>query len=76
MSKPDLEIPDLETLGRMQRQFGGFPWREAELQELVDPQRGMITGFGDLLRDLERIRRRPLPPLPATVAAAPERKDG
>lgn len=59
--------PDFETLARMQRDFGGHPWGEAELRELVEPRRGIITGFEELLRDLEAIRRRPLPPLPATV---------
>lgn len=68
MSKPDYEI-----LARMQRDFGGHPWGESELRELVDPQRGIITGFGDLLRDLESIRERALPPLPATVVPSPAR---
>ncbi|MEX0922492.1 MAG: hypothetical protein WDZ84_06935 [Rhodovibrionaceae bacterium] len=68
--------PDFETLERMQRDFGGHPWCEAELRELVEPERGMITGFGDLLRDLEAIRKRGLPPLPATVQTASDRKDG
>ena len=80
---PDLEThvqetPDQETLARMQRDFGGHPWGEAELAELTDPQRGIITGFADLLRDLKAIRERPLPALPATVLTAPEdsRDDG
>jgi hypothetical protein len=70
--------PDYETLARMQRDFGGYPWGEAELSELVDPQRGIITGFEELLRDLEAIRARPLPPLPATVILSknPEHGDG
>lgn len=70
--------PDYETLARMQRDFDGHPWSEAELRELVDPRRGIITGFDDLLRDLEAIRGRDLPPLPATVlhAGPPLDEDG
>ncbi len=75
---PDREGPDLETLARMQRDFGGHSWGEAELAELTNPQRGIITGFAELLRDLKAIRARPLPALPATVLTAPEdtRGDG
>lgn len=68
--------PDTETLARMQRDFGGHPWGAAELEELVEPRRGIITGFEALLRDLEAIRQRDLPPLPATVVLSKIPEDG
>jgi hypothetical protein len=32
-------------------------WSDAEIKELVYPQLGIITGFQDLLNELEELRR-------------------
>ena len=38
-------------------QFGCYAWDDAEISELVDPQIGIITGFQELLDQLERLSR-------------------
>ena len=52
------------TLSQLCRELAAHPWREAELCELVDPKLGIITGFQELLEDLERLRRSDLGSLP------------
>ena len=44
------------TLIGMRDQLGGYAWRDAEISELVDPQLGIITGFQELLDQLEVLR--------------------
>ena len=44
------------TLIGMRDQLGGYAWEDAEISELVDPQFGIITGFQDLLDELEELR--------------------
>ena len=55
---------DKETLLRMRDQLGGYPWKDDELDELVDPKLGIITGFQDLLDQLEKLRRIDLEAIP------------
>ena len=37
-------------------QLGGHAWTDAEISELVSPKLGIITGFQDLLEQLEELR--------------------
>jgi len=54
-----------QTLIGMRDQLGGYTWKDAEIAELVDPKLGIITGFQDLLDQLEELRKvdlRAVPP--------------
>ncbi len=55
---------DKETLLRMRDQLGGYPWKDDELDELVDPKLGIITGFQTLLDQLETLRKIDLDAIP------------
>ena len=55
---------DKETLVRMRDQLGGYAWHDSELEELVNPRLGIITGFQELLRQLEDLRRMDLGAIP------------
>jgi hypothetical protein len=48
---------DKRTLLGIRDQFGSYAWDDAEIEELVDPRLGIITGFQDLLEQLEYLRR-------------------
>lgn len=52
------------TLSQLCEQLAAHPWDTAELDELVDPKLGIITGLEDLLRELEQLRRSDLGTLP------------
>ena len=52
------------TLLQICGQMAAHPWGEAELDELVEPRLGIITGFQDLLDELELLRRVDLGDLP------------
>ena len=54
----------LETLAGMRDQLGGYSWNDGELDELVDPKHGIITGFQDLLNQLELLREIDLEAIP------------
>jgi len=45
------------TLDGICTQMASHDWSDAEINELVDPQLGIITGFQDLLDELEMLRR-------------------
>lgn len=53
-----------QTLLGMRDQLGGYAWNDAEISELVDPKLGIITGFQDLLDQLEVLRRIDLESIP------------
>lgn len=53
-----------ETLVRMRDQLGGYTWQDTELEELVNPRLGIITGFQELLEQLEDLRRIDLEAIP------------
>ena len=53
-----------ETLVRMRDQLGGYAWDDSELEELVNPRLGIITGFRELLEQLEDLRRIDLDAIP------------
>lgn len=54
----------LDTLKSIRDQLASFQWRERELNELVDPKLGIITGFQNLLSQLESLRQVDLGAIP------------
>lgn len=46
-----------DTLTGICTQMASHDWTDAEINELIDPQLGIITGFQDLLDELEVLRR-------------------
>jgi len=55
---------DRKTLLGIRDQLGSYAWDDAEIDELVDPRLGIITGFRDLLEQLESLRKIDLGTLP------------
>ncbi len=53
-----------QTLLGIRDQFGSYAWDDAEISELVDPQLGIITGFQELLDQLELLRKVDLDSIP------------
>ncbi len=53
-----------QTLTGMRDQLGCYAWQDAEISELVDPRLGIITGFQDLLDQLEILRKIDLQAIP------------
>jgi hypothetical protein len=45
------------TLIGIRDQLGSYAWEDPEIEELVDPKLGIITGFQELLDDLECLRK-------------------
>jgi len=45
-----------DTLLGMRDQLASYAWKDEEISELVDPKLGIITGFQDLLDQLEELR--------------------
>ena len=54
----------IETLTGIRDQLASYTWEDAELSELVDPKLGIITGFQDLLDQLEVLRKVDLGDIP------------
>jgi hypothetical protein len=52
------------TLSAMRDQLASFGWSDAELDELVEPKLGIITGLQALLDDLEELRQLDLGSIP------------
>jgi hypothetical protein len=48
---------DKQTLMGIRDQLGSYAWDDAEISELVDPKLGIITGFQELLDQLEVLRK-------------------
>ena len=55
---------DRNTLLGIRDQLGCHPWQDGEIDELVDPKLGIITGFQSLLEQLEQLRKIDLGELP------------
>jgi hypothetical protein len=53
-----------QTLLGIRDQLGSYAWDDAELDELVDPRLGIITGFQELLEQLEELRKIDLGSMP------------
>lgn len=45
-----------ETLIGIRDQLASYAWKDEEISELVDPKLGIITGFQDLLVQLDHLR--------------------
>jgi len=52
------------TLLQMRDQLGCYAWQDVELEELVNPKLGIITGFQPLLEQLETLRKFDLEAIP------------
>lgn len=62
-----------ELLKQMQGTFPTLEWSDAELDDLVKPSFGLITGFPELLTEIDRLCKRNLKDLPpAGILSAPE----
>ncbi len=48
---------DKKTLLGIRDQLASYAWDDAEIDELVDPKLGIITGFQELLDQLEVLRK-------------------
>jgi hypothetical protein len=48
---------DKKTLLGIRDQLGSYAWNDTEIEELVDPKLGIITGFQELLDQLECLRK-------------------
>jgi hypothetical protein len=46
-----------QTLIGIRDQLGSYAWEDPENEELVAPKHGIITGFQELLDDLECLRK-------------------
>jgi hypothetical protein len=46
-----------KTLIGIRDQLASYAWDDAEIAELVDPRLGLITGFQELLDQLECLRK-------------------
>lgn len=59
-----MPAPDREALEQVLAGLTGRRWTAADLDALVAAGDGVITGFADLLEDLEKLRRIDLGRLP------------
>ena len=66
-----LDKLQLETLKGMRNQLASYDWSDAELLELVDPKLGIITGFQDLLDQLDILRQVDLGRIPPCTEVKP-----
>ena len=66
------EKPALETFTGIRASFSAHDFSAEELMELVDPKLGIITGFADLMADLETLRRMDLGSTPPALGIAGE----
>ena len=67
-----MERPTKELLVQMQATFPTFEWSDVELDDLVRPSFGLITGFPELLIEIDRMCARDLGDLwPAGASPAP-----
>ena len=63
---------DKKTVLGIRDQFGSYAWDDAEISELVDPKLGIITGFQELLDQLEVLRRIDLDSTPPAGDISPK----
>jgi hypothetical protein len=67
----NLKLPDFATFTEMRDMLAAHNFSDAELSELVDPQLGIITGFSDLLEQLELLRKMDLGATPPALGITP-----
>jgi len=51
-----MDALEKDTLRRLMTQFPSLPWEDAQLDELIAPRHGVISGFADLLRSQATLR--------------------
>ena len=51
-----LTKPSLESLQAIRQAFASYDFSDTDLSELVTPKLGLITGFEDLMKELEKLR--------------------
>lgn len=56
-----------ETLQGVCDQMASHDWSEADLNELIEPKMGIITGFQNLLEELEVLRKTDLGSTPPAL---------
>ncbi len=61
-----------ETLAGIREQLAAHPFEDEELDELADPKLGIITGFQELLKDLEELRSLDLGQTPPAQGVQPD----
>ena len=66
-----LKPPEFDTLADLRDMLAVHGFSDAELSELVDPQLGIITGFSDLLAQLELLRKMDLGATPPALGITP-----
>ena len=62
-----LKPPEFATLAEMRATLAAHGFNDTELSELVDPQLGIITGFSDVLEQLELLRKMDLDSTPPAL---------
>ena len=74
-----LTKPSLESLQTIRQAFASHDFSDADLSELVTPKLGLITGFEDLMKEIEKLRAVDLgataPALGMTPNASPQHED-
>ena len=60
-----------ELLEQLQAAIPTLGWSDAELDDLVKPSFGLITGFPELLSEIDRMSKRDLMELPPAGALHP-----
>lgn len=66
-----LRRPGFATLSEMRETLAAHDFSDAELSELVDPQLGIITGFAEMLEQLEVLRKTDLGATPPALGPVP-----
>ena len=74
-----LTKPSLESLQAIRQAFASHDFSDTDLSELVTPKLGLITGFEDLMKELEKLRAVDLgataPALGLTPNVSPQHED-
>lgn len=70
-----LKKPSFETLAGIRETFAAHRFSDDELAELVDPQFGLITGFADLMAQLEILRAMDLGKTPPALGINTDARD-
>jgi len=74
-----LTKPSLESLQTIRQAFASHDFSDTDLSELVTPKLGLITGFEDLMKEIEKLRAVDLgataPALGMTPNASPQHED-
>ena len=74
-----LTKPSLESLQTIRQAFASHDFSDTDLSELVTPKLGLITGFEDLMKEIEKLRAVDLgstaPALGMTPNASPPHED-